>query len=105
MKGSVVKQKIVDKGYTLQSVAEKIGMSKQNFRQTALIVENIRTDLLEQIAQAIGEPVCYFYNEYPILSLDEYARVKEMESRIAYLEGLLAEKERTIQILIDKNKK
>ena len=48
----------------MSEVAEKIGISLQNF-SAMLAREDVRTSLLERVASAIGEPVSYFYGEAP----------------------------------------
>ena len=48
----------------MSEVAERIGTSLQNFSQ---ILQNndIRTGMLERIAEAVGKPVSFFYGEAP----------------------------------------
>lgn len=75
-------------------------MSPQNFQRVAIDNDNVKTETLERIATAIGESVSYFYNEVPILSLDDYARIHSLETENKYLRALLEEKERTIQVLL-----
>lgn len=62
MKGEIVKSLIISKGYNVAQVAELIGTSQQNLA-SALKHTDIRTGLLEQIAEAMNVPLSYFYGE------------------------------------------
>ena len=86
MRGTDIKARIKAKGITLREVAERIGESPQNFH-AYLNSDDVRSSTIERIADAIGESVSYFYNEWPILSMEEYDRVKKLE----YENGILRE--------------
>lgn len=101
MTGKQLKQKIKQKGVKFNALADMLGVVPQQVQQY-FSANNVSTDVLERIAEVIGESVSYFYNEYPILSMEEYARIAKMEQEIAYLRQLLNEKERTIEILTKK---
>lgn len=101
MTGKQLKQKIKQKGVKFNALADMLGVAPQQVQQY-FSANNVSTDVLERIAEVIGESVSYFYNEYPILSMEEYARIAKMEQEIAYLRQLLNEKERTIEILTKK---
>lgn len=60
MKGKVIKDEIYGRGISAASIAQKCGMSKQNF-SAALQGDDIRTGLLEKVAEAIGVSPAYFY--------------------------------------------
>lgn len=62
MKGNIIKEFLRKNEITQSSVAKKIGESTQNF-SAALMQDDIRTSLLERVAEAIGVPVSAFYGE------------------------------------------
>lgn len=103
MTGKELKAKIKAKGIKSALLAQKLGVVGQNMQQYYKS-NNLTTSTLEQIAEAIGESVSYFYNELPIFSIEDYTRVKNLEREVEYLNRLLVEKERTIEILINKKK-
>ena len=91
-----------DKGITLTTVAAKLGMHRQVLEER-LQVKVVSTSTLELLAEAIGESVSYFYNEYPIFSVDDYVEVKSLQKEVAYLRLLLNEKDARINELLAKN--
>lgn len=62
MKGIDVKTELRRRGFTLTQVATLIGESQQNLN-AALSKDDIRTGLLERIAEATGLPVSLFYGD------------------------------------------
>lgn len=60
MKGEIVKKVILDMDYTVAQVAEMIGTSQQNLA-SALKHEDVRSGLLEKIAEALGLQLSTFY--------------------------------------------
>ncbi len=56
MTGEELKRIIEESDYTQAEVAKRLGMSRQVFYQK-LKVQNIKTDLLTQVAEAIGRDV------------------------------------------------
>ncbi|MDR0509540.1 MAG: hypothetical protein LBH06_00420 [Rikenellaceae bacterium] len=60
------------------------------------------TGTLERIAEAIGEPASYFYNELPILSLEDYAAVRQTEKEVEMLRKQVKYLQGTINELINK---
>uniref|UniRef100_UPI004056888C helix-turn-helix domain-containing protein n=1 Tax=Alistipes sp. TaxID=1872444 RepID=UPI004056888C len=98
MTGEKIREKIREKKITLTAVATRMGMSLQAL-YARLGVDNISTDTLERVAEAIDEPVSYFYNEFPILSLEEYTKIAQLRAENEYLKLLLNEKERMIDHL------
>lgn len=101
MTGKQLKQKIKQKGIKFTTLAEMLDVVPQQVQQY-FNANNVSTDVVERIAEVIGESVSYFYNEYPILTIEDYNRIITMEKEIAYLRQLLDEKERLIEVLIKK---
>lgn len=95
MKGSEIKARVKAKGITLREVAARIGESPQNLHGY-LNSNDVRSSIIERIAGAIGESVSYFYNEFPVISMEDYDRVKklEYENRLMreLLDGVIAKK-------------
>ena len=95
MKGSEIKARIKAKGITLREVAARIGESPQNLHGY-LNSDDVRSSTIERIAGAIGESVSYFYNELPILSMEDYDRVKKLEFENElmreFLQGVISQK-------------
>lgn len=91
MKGSDIKARIKAKGFTLREVAARIGESPQNLNGY-LNSADVRSSTIERIAEAMGESVMYFYNEWPVLTVDEYDRIKKLEAENALLRELMADR-------------
>lgn len=62
MKGEIIKSLLLEKGYNIAQIAEMIGTSQQNLASN-LKHTDVRSGLLEKIADAIGVPVSSFYGE------------------------------------------
>ena len=60
MTGQELKARIAACGISQSEIARRLGMSQQSFNQ-GLKVPDIRTGLLERIAEATGKPLSYFY--------------------------------------------
>lgn len=60
MDGKTLKNELLNRGISAKSIAQKIGISQQNF-SAALQGDDIRTGLLEKVAEAIGVSPAYFY--------------------------------------------
>lgn len=60
MTGQELKARIAACGISQSEIARRLGMSQQSFNQ-GLNVPDIRTGLLERIAEATGIPLSYFY--------------------------------------------
>lgn len=60
MNGLTIKEIIRKKGLTQQEVAELLKMSTQNF-SAALAKDDVKSSLIERVAEAIGIPVSAFY--------------------------------------------
>ena len=62
MKGAHIKKILIDAGISQGEVARRIGESQQNF-SAALKSEDVKTGLVERIAEATGLSVCHFYGD------------------------------------------
>lgn len=91
MSGEELKAKIKAKGFMLREVADRLGESPQNL-QGWLKSHDVKSGQIERIAQAMGESISYFYNEYPLYGVDDYVRVKTLESENELMRALLSEK-------------
>lgn len=60
MSGDQIKQVLTDNKYQLKDIAEKLGTSLSNL-SAGLSKADIRTGLLEKIAEAAGLPIAAFY--------------------------------------------
>ena len=60
MTGKELKDRLSTCGISQAEIARRLGMSQQSFNQ-GLNVPDIRTGLLERIAEATGKPLSYFY--------------------------------------------
>ena len=67
MKGLTIKEILRKNGITQADIAKKIGESPQNL-SAALSQEDVRTGLVEKIAEAIGLPVSAFYGDTNIVT-------------------------------------
>lgn len=104
MTGKQLKEKIKQKGIKYSVLAERLGVVPQQVHQY-FNTPNISTEVLERIADAIGESVTYFYNEQPIFTIEDYAKISKMEQEIMYLRLLVREKDRIIDLLMNKEEK
>ena len=64
MQGKTLKNALRDLGFTQTEIASRLGMSQQTLN-SALGIENVRTSLVENIAEVTGQPVGYFYGLAP----------------------------------------
>lgn len=67
MKGEEVKKILEDDGHQLTTVAEKLNISPQNFNNW-LGVQDIKTGILEKIAQAIDKNIYYFIDKQSLIT-------------------------------------
>lgn len=104
MTGKQLKEKIKQKGIKYAVLAERLGVVPQQVHQY-FNTPNISTEVLERIADAIGESVSYFYNEQPVFTIEDYAKISKMEQEIMYLRLLVREKDRIIDLLMNKEEK
>lgn len=80
MKGEVVKERLLKEGYILADVARAMGIIPQNL-QTLLSANDIKTGVLEKIAQAINKKAYFFFEENGHLdtSLNEEAMNRQLD--------------------------
>lgn len=62
MTGSELKRIILSEGLSVAEVARRLGTSQQNLT-CALNKEDIRTGLLERVAEVMKRPLSFFYGE------------------------------------------
>ena len=114
MTGKELKTKLSACGVSQSEIARRLDMSQQSFNQS-LIVNDVKSGLLERIAAAIGVDMSFFYpsegnnavasgdnSVAAIQSTVTQGDSKVLQERINGLQKLLQEKERTIQILMKK---
>lgn len=117
MTGKELKTKLSACGVSQSEIARRLDMSQQSFNQS-LIVNDVKSGLLERIASAIGVDMSFFYpsdNQNAVASgngnvagnnnvvgnvtIGDAAMLQE---RVTMLEKLLEEKERLIKVLMEK---
>lgn len=64
MKGSELKQIFLLNGWSQVEICSKIGESQQNF-SSSLRSDNVKSGLIERVAEAMGVPVSFMYGEGP----------------------------------------
>ena len=62
MTGNHLKNLILSEGYTINKMAELIGIAQPNL-VNLLKHEDVRTGLVEKVAQVMGKPLSFFYGE------------------------------------------
>lgn len=62
MTGKELKRLIISEGLTVAEVARRLGTSQQNLT-CALNKEDIKTGLLEKVAEVMHRPLAFFYGE------------------------------------------
>lgn len=62
MTGNHLKNLILSEGYTINKMAELIGIAQPNLLNL-LKHEDVRTGLVEKVAQVMGKPLSFFYGE------------------------------------------
>ena len=108
MTGKELKTKLSACGVSQSEIARRLEMSQQSFNQS-LIVNDVKSGLLERIATAIGVDMTFFYpadNQNAVASGDNSVAAIQstvtqgdcavLQERIAGLEEIIKEKERTI---------
>lgn len=68
MDGKRIKQALVDAGVNQAELAAALGMTPQNLNKI-LSGDNIKTGTLERVAEYLGRPISFFYNEGNISSV------------------------------------
>lgn len=62
MTGNHLKNLILEEGYSINKMADMIGLAQPNL-VSLLKHEDIRTGLVEKVAEAMGKPLSFFYGE------------------------------------------
>lgn len=62
MTGNHLKNLILSEGYSINRMAELIGIAQPNLL-ALLKHEDVRTGLVEKVAEVIGKPLSFFYGE------------------------------------------
>lgn len=117
MTGKELKTKLSACGISQSEIARRLDMSQQSFNQS-LIVNDVKSGLLERIASAIGVDMSFFYPTEGSVSIAGNNNISGnnnavgnvtvgdnsavLQERVTMLERLLEEKERTIKILMEK---
>lgn len=118
MNGKDLKSRILDAKVPLATIADDLGVTAQSLNST-FHVKDVRSGTIEKIAKVLNKPVSYFYGEEApaagsatVTGNNSAASVggdatvnttgEELQERIKLLQELLAEKERTIKILLDR---
>ena len=102
MTGAQIKAKIKAKNIPLKEVAERMGISRQSFTLSLRAKNSVTTAFLERVAEAIEEPVSYFYNELPIYTVEDYAKIQALRDKVAYQEGVISGQQQTLAMLMEK---
>lgn len=118
IEGRVLKKKLLEINRSQKELAELLGITAQSV-SAILSAKDVRSGTIEKIAQVLGVSISYLYGEKKseqhviasgnksvaaINSSVSVQNVDVLRERIKSLEALVAEKERTINILIGKNK-
>lgn len=99
MTGDQLRKKIKSRKRSFKSVAEAIGETPQNF-QNMLNASDVKSGTLERIAKALGEPVSFFFEELPIVSLEDYADYIALKKENEMLQHLVRKKEEELRQLL-----
>ena len=126
MTGNRLKEILYEKKVSQSQIAKLLGVSQQSFNQM-LAAADIKSSLLERIAEALGENMSLFYPIKPEnVTIADHGGVSiagnntiagnnnavgnvtmgdnsaVLQERVTMLEKLLEEKERLIKVLMDK---
>lgn len=101
MTGEQLRRKIKSKRRSFKSVAEAIGETPQNF-QNMLNAADVKSGTLERIAEALGEPVSYFYEELPIVSMEDYAEFVALKKENEMLRMIVQERQEHLRELLSQ---
>lgn len=126
MTGNRLKEILYEKKVSQSQVAKLLGVSQQSFNQM-LAAADIKSSLLERIAEALGENMSLFYPIEPAnVTISDHGGVSiagnntiagnnnavgnvtmgdnsaVLQERVTMMEKLLEEKERLIKVLMDK---
>ena len=115
MTGNRLKEILYEKKVSQSHVAKLLGVSQQSFNQM-LAAADIKSSLLERIAEALGENMSLFYPLEPAsVTVSDHGSVSiagnnniagsnnaVLQERVKMLEKLLDEKEKLIKVLMEK---
>lgn len=120
MTGQRLKEIIFKHKVSQSEIARQLGMSQQSLNQM-LTAADVKSSLLERIAQVLNVPISFLYGEHDTQSAvangDGSVAVTGnnnvagnvtigdaavLQERVTMLERLLEEKERTIKILMER---
>lgn len=109
MTGKELKEKLTKCGVSQSEIARRLEVSQQSFNQ-ALMVNDVKSGLLERIAQALGLSMSFFYpidgnnavasgnRSVAAINSNVSSPTAVLEERVKALETLVAEKERLIKV-------
>lgn len=110
MTGQELKARIAACGISQSEIARRLGMSQQSFNQ-GLNVPDIRTGLLERIAEATGKPLSYFYPAASATITNESSEL-HVRSNSGFVSGTNngsisagQDAQRLVEILVEANAK
>ena len=113
MTGKELKDKLAKQDIPASAIAEKIGISPQAINST-FNAADVKSGTLERIANVLGVDMTFFYpaegNKAVASGDNSVAAIQStvthddgvLAAKVSLLEKLLEEKERTIQILMEK---
>ena len=103
MKGETVKEILKRNGIALNDLAERMGESPQNL-QSMLRASDIKTGVLERIAEAINKSLYFFYDETQTINGNNNTAIQgngnHINSETAEFLSLLRKKDEQIDRLI-----
>lgn len=123
MKGKDLKRKCLIKVRSQKQIASMLGTTPQSLN-SIFDAADVRSGTIEKIAKVLNVPVAYFYDEegsnvamatgngsaasnfgdsIVVSRSDDSGEIAILKERISHLEAMLGEKERLIQVLLDKN--
>ena len=99
---NLIKETAREKRISIRSLAQRAGITESQLHH---IVKrgSTNTQTLETIAGILGIPVGTFFDNH-LSPSEETSRIIELEKENSLLRELLAEKERTIKILIQESR-
>lgn len=116
MDGKRIKQALVDAGVNQAELAAALGMTPQNLNKI-LSGDNIKTGTLERVAQFLGRPISFFYNEGNAVSvtgdgnttagnnLNDSILIDEIAAQRRLTEQVLAQNGQLLNIIENLTKK
>lgn len=112
MNGKILKEKLRHIGKSQKELADMLGVTPQSVN-AILSASDVRSGTIERLAKVLKLPMSYFYDDGTTVNNVSATGVNTGASvngdvniggneRVKYLEELLKEKERTIQILMER---